>query len=255
MATPLIFNPKIARGKPSNKDACPFCQVDQLEKIHRTKGSMIWLDNKFPVLEQTYQTLIIESDDHLGDIPTYEKAHNRSLFDFAIEAWKELEVTGRFKSVALFKNFGPLSGGSLRHPHMQVVGFEVHDAYEQVTDKDFEGYLVADLSAKTARVTLSKQPISSFTEFNCQIDDMKELDLLADTTQAVIDYVMTTYHGGRCESYNLFFYPLGQGLVCKVIPRFVTSPYHIGYGLTHVNSPAIMLKEADTLRDFLERKL
>ena len=252
MTQKLTFNVHTAQKKPNNQDSCPFCQIDSLEKIIAQKGDMIWLDNKYPVLAKTYQTLIIEASQHLGDITTYSKAHNRQLFAFALKAWRQLEDSGRFKTVGLFKNFGPLSGGSLRHPHMQVIGFEEVDAYEAIDAETFAGALVSEERTDLARVTISAQPLSSFTEINVVIADQRDSDKLADTVQKVLRYVLEGYLGGACFSYNLFFYHQGEGLVCKVIPRFVASPYMIGYHLVQVNSAVRVAEEVAELQAFLE---
>ncbi|MGT2929561.1 DUF4931 domain-containing protein [Streptococcus dentasini] len=252
MNQPLIFNPRIAKHKPSNQDRCPFCAIDSLEKIIAQEDDMIWLDNKYPVLENTYQTLIIESSQHLGDIATYSKEHNRKLFAFALQAWQQLEDSQRFKTVALFKNFGPLSGGSLRHPHMQVIGFEEIDAYETIKPDNLDGHLVCQQTDNQARVTISQQPLSSFSEFNVSIDSYRALNQLADTVQQVVQYLMQVYLGGRCESYNLFFYHLEEGLVCKIVPRFVTSPYLIGYHLKQINDPERIAQEVAELQAFIK---
>ncbi|MFC3931738.1 DUF4931 domain-containing protein [Streptococcus dentapri] len=254
MNQPLIFNPHIARSKPNNHDACPFCDISHLEKIIDQKDNMIWLDNKYPVLEGVYQTLIIESDKHLGDIATYSQNHNRKLFAFALKAWQELENSGRFKSVGLFKNFGPLSGGSLRHPHMQVIGFENLDAYADIKPENFDGYLICQQTASRAKVTLSKQPLSTFSEFNVSISHLDALDHLADMVQALVQYVMSLYSSGRCSSYNLFFYRYGETIICKIVPRFVASPYLIGYRLTQVSHRDRREEEIAELRQFLNEQ-
>jgi galactose-1-phosphate uridylyltransferase len=51
----------------------------------------------------------------------------------------ELELRKDFKSVILFKNHGPLSGGTIRHPHMQIVGLEQVDYKENIKFECFEG--------------------------------------------------------------------------------------------------------------------
>ncbi|MFQ9790576.1 MAG: DUF4931 domain-containing protein [Streptococcus salivarius] len=36
---------------------------------------LLWLDNKYNTIENTYQTIIIESEDHYGDISNYSYAY------------------------------------------------------------------------------------------------------------------------------------------------------------------------------------
>ena len=80
--TPLEFIPAIARQKPTNQDACPFCNLASLEKIIDQTNDFLWLDNKYPTIKDTYQTLVIESQEHLGDISNYSYAYNRRLFNY-----------------------------------------------------------------------------------------------------------------------------------------------------------------------------
>lgn len=73
MNEPLIFNIAMGRTKPENirhrEVACPFCAVDKLTDILETKGDIIWLMNKYPVLDRTWPTVIIETHDCLVNIP------------------------------------------------------------------------------------------------------------------------------------------------------------------------------------------
>lgn len=52
--TPLEFMPAIARQKPTNQDACPFCNLASLEKIIDQTDDFLWLDNKYPTIKDTY---------------------------------------------------------------------------------------------------------------------------------------------------------------------------------------------------------
>lgn len=54
---PLIFEFAIAKDKPSSFNAerdhtCPFCDVDNLTDIYQINGPMIWLANRFPIIEK-----------------------------------------------------------------------------------------------------------------------------------------------------------------------------------------------------------
>ena len=224
----LIFNPYIAHQKPSNADICPFCVKDNLGTILDQEGEKIWLENKYPTLENAYQTLIIESDQHLGDVSTYADQEVIDLFAYAIAKWQELEATGAYESVILFKNFGPLSGGSLRHPHMQIVGMNNLNAYEMVENQHFEGLTVVDESQTSAEFNISLNPIMGYSEFNILADEQR-IDLLALMTKQVTHFLLTDYFQGRCQSYNLFVHHRGGKYICKITPRFVASPYFLGY--------------------------
>ena len=41
--------------------------------------------------------------------------------------------------------------------------------------------------------------------------DQAEADLFADAIQVALRYILNEHHGGRAESYNLFFYHLAVG--------------------------------------------
>lgn len=236
MTEPLRFNYAIAKDKPNNKDICPFCAVDKLEKIIDKKDSFIWLDNKFNTIEDTYQTLVIESDEHFGDTSNYNVDYNRKLFRYVVEKWFELSKDKSFKSVTLFKNFGTLSGGSLRHPHFQIVGMKNLDAYENIRYKHFEGEVVVSENNNSAEINISKYPIMGFTEFNIIVSGINKIDFLADAVRNVLIYVLSDFIDGKCESYNLFFYFIDGKLICKVSPRFVVSAYYVGYRIPQTNS-------------------
>ena len=224
----LIFNPYIAHQKPSNADTCPFCSKDNLGKILDQEGEKIWLENKYPTLENAYQTLIIESDQHLGDVSTYTDEEVVTLFTYAIDKWQELQTSQRYQSVVLFKNFGPLSGGSLRHPHLQIVGMDTINAYEEISDRHFKGLTVVSESQHFAEFNISLDPIMGYSEFNILADEAR-IDLLALMTKKVTRFLLTDYFQGRCQSYNLFFHKRSGKYICKILPRFIASPYFLGY--------------------------
>lgn len=106
--TPLVFNTQIAKGKPSNNDGCPFCDIEKLTGIIEKQNQFIWLENKYQTLLDTYLTLIIESSDHLGDITNYSYEYNRSLIHYAVDKWLKLDNSKQYRSVAMFKNFSTL---------------------------------------------------------------------------------------------------------------------------------------------------
>ncbi|MGT2908232.1 DUF4931 domain-containing protein [Streptococcus dentiloxodontae] len=235
----LIFNPHIADQKPTNQDSCPFCDQRQLGKVLDRKDDMIWVENKFPTLEQTYQTLIIESEDHLGDISNYSQTKNRQLFHYAFEKWQSLK-DGGFCSVLMYRNFGTLSGGSLRHPHLQIVGLNNLDGYESIKPENFQGLTVSEESDEMAEILVSTQPLIDFTEFDVKVSSLDKLDQLADGVQFITDYVLSDFVSGRCQSYNLFFYQFPKEIYCHIAPRFIVSPYQIGYGIHQINQSGQM---------------
>lgn len=61
--------------------------------------------------------------------------------------------------------------------------------------------------------------------------DLAEADLFADAIQVALRYILNEHHGGRAESYNLFFYHMDGRTIAKALPRWVVSPYFVGYRL------------------------
>ena len=256
---PLIFDVNIAKNKPNsyrkvkNNSGCPFCEVDSLENIYQKNGDMIWLRNKYPTLRDTVQTVLIESSDHHGDIATYSKAFNRQLIRFSLNCFNKMRAQKQFKSVLWYKNFGPNSGGSLVHPHMQIVGLEKQDGYRYINEANFKGITLLDEAG--VEVNVSTAPIHGYVELNLNLCDLSSADLWADWIQAGTKYMLNVVSKGRCDSYNLFFYPREGGKICaKLIARFAASPYFVGYKLPQVDNREKLLQEAEQFRAFFEEE-
>ncbi len=250
---PLIFNTAINAVKyaqaPKNSQVCPFCDTEHLTDIFRIDGHKIWLKNKFPTIEHSLMTVIIESDEHLGDISTYHLEENREIFRFAFDCWDELISSGNYRSVLMFKNFGPHSGGTLRHPHLQIVGLEEADGYEQIAAENFTG---VEIHQNGVEITLSTRPIMGFVEFNVIISDLDNVEQLADHVHTITNYLVNDYMNGRCDSYNLFFHHFDNRYICKIVPRFITSPYYIGYKIPQVNKREKLEEIAAELKEKLK---
>ena len=75
----LGFDINIGKSKPENivhrEVACPFCDVKSLKNIIEIKNDMILLENKYQVLQEAYQLLIIEGSECNADIPDYTLEH------------------------------------------------------------------------------------------------------------------------------------------------------------------------------------
>lgn len=233
--THLVFRTAIGRQKPNSivnkKTPCPFCDRDQLEDIIEEQGSIIWLKNKYPVLQDSFQTVIIESDQCDGEISKYSKEHLYRLIQFGVQRWIRFEESGRFRSAIFFKNHGPLSGGSIAHPHMQIVGLTHINAYRDIREDHFDGLLIH--SSKYTSFNLSTKPRAGFIEFNILLDDLDDINQMADYIQIAAHYILNRLPYS-CQSYNLFFYRIGTKIAVKLIPRFITSPLYIGYSIAQV---------------------
>ncbi len=251
---PLVFDPASAAGKPENirhrENPCPFCNVEGLTDVIRRDGDMIWLVNKFRTLRNTMQTVLIESAEHTGDTVTYAPAEWRRIMRFAVECFEEMRTSGKYESVLMFKNYGPLSGGTLLHPHMQIVGLDDKDGYSEVSPENLEGAVA--FAGAGVEVNVATRPVMGFTEFNVAMSDSLEaVDTFADAVRETVRYALLSYHGGTCDSYNLFFFHMGGKFVCRVILRWVASPYFIGYRISQVNCP----EDVERVRAELERAL
>lgn len=235
--THLFFEPAIGRQKPENilnrEATCPFCNRPGLEGILDERGSIIYLKNKYPVLQDAFQTVIIETDDCDSELSVYSKNHLHTLFRFSLEKWMEMEASGEFRSVMFYKNHGPYSGGSLKHPHMQIIGLSHIDYQEHSRVEHFEGITIEEKRGVSCNI--SSRPRAGFTEFNVILSDPSEIDQMADYVQMLTHYILHHFNQ-RCASYNLFFYHLDNKRMVKVVPRFVTSPLYVGYSIPQVST-------------------
>ncbi|MEH7216715.1 DUF4931 domain-containing protein [Bacillus toyonensis] len=231
----LYFFNDIGKQKPEsirNKNiACPFCDTENLTDILQTEGTIIWLKNKFPTLKDTFQTVLIETDNCEDHIATYTGEHMRTLIRFSVKQWLELEQSNKFTSVILYKNHGPFSGGSLHHAHMQIIGMKYVNYLENITHEHFQGVIVQ--KNDLIELNISDRPIIGFTEFNIIIENVQYIDTMAGYIQQTVRYILTDFHKGG-SSYNLFFYHLNGKIICKVVPRFVVSPLYVGYKIPQV---------------------
>ena len=150
------------------------------------------------------------------------------MIRFGVEKWLEMSASGQFASVLFYKNHGPCSGGTIRHPHMQIVGLENVNYLEHVQAEHFTGQLID--SRQGVEFNLSTQPRVGFFEFNVLLDNLANLEIMADYIQIAAHYALHSFHRA-CKSYNLFFYQYEGKIIVKVIPRFVSSPLFIGYSI------------------------
>ncbi|WP_042461803.1 DUF4931 domain-containing protein [Neobacillus dielmonensis] len=245
----LHFNTAIGVKKPENyrnkQTACPFCETDKLTDLIEVDGPIILLKNKYPVLENAYQTVLIETDDCHAELSTYTKEHLHRLIQFGIRHWLEMEQKGEYRSVIFFKNHGPLSGGTIAHPHMQIVGLKDLDYMEHVVQDMFEGIQIA--YEEGVRFTLSSKPKVGFYEFNISMEDNLYQPKFAEYLQTAVHYILNHFPF-KASSYNVFFYHVSKKIYAKIVPRFVTTPLYIGYGLPQVpNNLNWMAEEVEKL--------
>lgn len=235
--TYLIFDSNIGQHKPENiintTATCPFCCREELTDILASDGPILLIKNKYPVIVDAVQTVIIETYDCDSDLSLYTKDHLYKVIRFGVEKWQEMIQSGEFSSVLFFKNYGPYSGGTIRHPHMQIVGLKDLDYRDKIGLESLQGFVIHEKDG--TELNLAKKPKNGFFEFNVRLGSLESLNQMADYIQIITHYLLNHFHK-NCKSYNLFFYEIEGQIFSKIVPRFVTSPLFIGYSIPQVSS-------------------
>lgn len=243
MTKPIQFDLHIGQKKPysKNHDACPFCKPKKLTGILEKRGHMIWLMNKYPVFHGTWPTVLIETDKHKSELTLYSPKHLHEVISFGLEKWEQVEQEHRFRSVIYFRNFGPRSGGSIRHPHSQIMGLDEYDYTDSIRSENFFGPIIYEDDDCFA--SLSDYPICGMAEFNVTMKSDGHVESFADTLQTIARFVLHDFPI-PCDSYNLFFYKM-KHIHVKIFPRYIASPLYLGYKITQVvddRSKAFIMK-------------
>ena len=212
------FNTELGRQKPENiihsNAACPFCATDKLTDIIATDGDIILLKNKYNVIEEADQFVLIEGRDCDADMPDYTRDHMHRLIAFGMEHWAQMRASGKYDTVLFFKNYGPYSGGTIRHPHMQLVGFPTFRQELAFRRAEFEGLTVDERDGVT--LNLSTTPRVGFWELNIVPRDASDTDTIADYIQIAVDFLMHRFHR-RLDSYNIRLVPSNLEEMCTRI--------------------------------------
>lgn len=235
--THLVFDTAIGGTKPvtvvDNGHKCPFCCRADLEGIIAADGPILLIANKYPVLRDTCQTVLIETDDCTAELSRYPKEHLHRVIRFGTEKWLDMMAGGEFASVLFFKNHGPNSGGTISHPHMQIVGLRHVDYMANIPPASLEGMVISRDGG--VELAIADKPLVGFTELNVKLADLGDIDRLADYLQICAHYFLNNFNR-HCNSYNIFFYHIGGRITAKVMPRFVTSPIFIGYAIPQLST-------------------
>lgn len=228
----LPFDVSIGREKPetivNQSAACPFCDRAGLTGVIAEEGELLLIENKYNVLPSAFQTVLIETADCGREFADYDKPHLYALLRFGLKHWLAMSRGGTYKAALFFKNHGPYSGGTMRHPHMQIIGLKELAAPPLAAARDFEGLRIDAQSG--VEFNISAYPRIGFTEFNICASSDAPIEPLADYLQAAVHYLRYRLQH-RCDSYNIFFYDLGEHICAKVLPRYATSPLYIGYSI------------------------
>lgn len=228
----LPFDVSVGREKPEtilNHDAaCPFCNRATLSGIIDQEGELLLIKNKYNVLPDAFQTVLIETADCNRAFAHYDKPHLYALLRFGLKHWLAMSRSHEYKAALFFKNHGPYSGGTMRHPHMQIIGLRNLAALPLAAPQDFTGLCIDRRDG--VELNISTYPRIGFSEFNVCAAANAPIEPLADYVQAAVHFLC--YHlPHKCSSYNLFFYDLDGCIRVKILPRFATSPLYIGYGI------------------------
>ncbi len=228
----INFNTDIGKKKPENlshpENFCPFCDVKNLTDIIEIDDDMIFLKNKFNVIENADMFVLIEGKNCTPDMPDYSREKMRRVIKFGLKHWKNLLDSGKYEEVLFFKNYGLMSGGTIRHPHMQIVGFPKLNSELLFSEKELHGLKIAEKDG--TELNISNFPRVGFGEFNVIFEKNGDSDTAADFLQISVHY-LTHHFRKNLSSYNIFFYHRGEKIFAKVMPRFATSPYFIGYNV------------------------
>ena len=228
----IKFNTDIGKTKPENivnkNNSCPFCDVENLTDIIDTDEDIIFLKNKYLVIEDSDQFVLIEGKDCDSDMPNYSKNHMRRVIKMGLKHWKKLLDSGKYEEVLFFKNFGPMSGGTIRHPHMQIVGFPKLKSELLFDEAELGGLIIAKENG--VELNISNCPRVGFGELNVIVEHGGNLDTLADFLQIGVHYLTNVFRK-NLHSYNIFFYHRDGKIFAKMMPRFATSPYFVGYNI------------------------
>ena len=268
----IDFNTTIGVKKPrtiqgmANTSDCPFCDVEHLVGIIETDDNIILLKNKYNVMEPSDQLVLIETDQCKSDIPDYSREQMRRVIHMGVKHWIKMLNCGKYRSVIFFKNFGPMSGGTIQHPHMQLVGYPELDPDLMFDPVEFEGLKIYD--DKGVELNTSTNPRIGFSEYNLVLHDEAytdndttasvalmpkddSLNLLADLIKETVTF-MKGYFKRPNFSYNLFFYNVEKKMRVKIMPRFATPPMYVGYNI-HLR-PTSIPDFAENLRAHLENQ-
>lgn len=250
----IEFNTDVGKTKPENiihtENACPFCDVANLTNILDVDGDIIFLKNKYHVIETADQFVLIEGAECDVDMPNYSREHMRRVIRMGLKHWRKLLESGRYEEVLFFKNFGPMSGGTIKHPHMQLVGFPKLNSELLFEPEELRGIVIAESGG--VQLNVSNFPRVGFGELNVVVERGGDVDTLADFLQIGVHYLMNFFRK-NLSSYNIFFYRRAGIVYAKIMPRFATSPYFVGYNI-HFLPRNIYQIAAEVRRIYFEDK-
>lgn len=245
----IFFDRSVNDKKPStirnHKTSCPFCDRTQLAGIVDEQEDILLVENKYSTLENADMFVLIESEQCASDMHTHSLEKIEKLLTYGLNKWQELEQTEKYKSVAFFKNKGPLSSGTIKHPHMQFIGFRDQDCMKKISLENVIGHDV--IIEGLVPFNFSTLPMYSFLEINVEVSsDMK---IFARTVSFLTNYIEAIYPGDSA-SYNFFFYLIKGKRYLKILPRYASSSITIGYDMCQVYKPEQLLNYEAMIKEY-----
>ena len=236
----LVYQQSIGNQKPFTVRehgpvfACPFCDHSQLPPIIKQDGDILLVPNKYPILRNTDPYVLIETSICDSELSLYSQDHLVRVFSMAFDLWHTMLTNPAFRSVLFMKNHGPFSGGSIRHPHMQLIGLHDVDALAHIQLEDFLGPIIEEESG--VQLTVSSSPRVGFVELNVILRETGSaaFPVFCMLIQKAVRYILRHFHDGLIDSYNLFFYYIDETTYCKIMPRSATTPIFVGYSIAQV---------------------
>lgn len=247
----IIFNKKISEQKPNTirnkKVECPFCKRDKLARALAQNGECLLIENKYPAIKDTDMYVLIESATCEQNIFTYSSEQYAEILTFVITNWLKMKKQAKYQDVVLLKNCGPLSGGSIKHEHMQILAFKKQSVYQQLEIKHLLGL---EVLTDDITIRISDFPLNNYLEINLEFT-LKQIQKLAIYLQITIKYLASIY---KLEefSYNLFFYEMKGRLFVKLVSRYAMSPIFLGFKLQQCYDQEQLLEFKDDLLEYIE---
>ena len=225
----------ISKLKPNNYTnknyECPFCNRETLRlegRMIKETSDFLIVKNKYPTLEDTYSSILIEHRSCKQHMGSYTKKYLTDFLVFSLQHYEELMNSSNYTFLILFKNSGLFACGSIDHPHCQIIGFKNKVYQENIKDSDFQGIEI--ISDNDIEWNISTNPKSEFYEINILLFNKGKLDLLAEYLKKSINFILEVMNP-KYQSYNLAFYIEKEHLKLKIIPRGPTSVLLLGYGI------------------------
>ena len=205
---------------------CPFCDYTALAKnqdILQNMGESLLVANLYPTIDQTIQTVFIETKECDANFTNYDKETVIQVMKNFFHAYELLCRTYPEKQIIGLKNSGPFSSGSIHHQHMQLLVLE--QPLKPTSSRLFEGTHLRE--ENTITVNFSDKPATEFYEINVSISNEelfaygKVFQRFCLLLQGCIQFALSTITS--TNSYNLAFYFEESTCRVKILPRIQKS--------------------------------